>query len=104
MVKLLLERGADPVEPMRSHGHVRRLGRRSQADPTWRSSLRRQRVEITGKPGPGQASPNFVGLAKSSRKSPLGALIEAILLEPDDDELKITLKDDLAGMLSAPET
>ena len=29
------------------------------------------------------------------------ALIEAILLEPDGDKLKITLKGDLAGMLSA---
>ncbi len=29
------------------------------------------------------------------------ALVEAILLEPDGDELKITLKGDLAGMLSA---
>lgn len=29
------------------------------------------------------------------------ALIEAILLEPDGDELKIRLKGDLAGMLSA---
>jgi hypothetical protein len=27
------------------------------------------------------------------------ALIEAIILEPDGDELKITLKGDLAGML-----
>ena len=31
----------------------------------------------------------------------IGALIEAILLEPDGDKLKITLKGDLAGMLSA---
>ena len=29
------------------------------------------------------------------------ALIEAIRLEPDGDQLKITLKGDLAGMLSA---
>ena len=29
------------------------------------------------------------------------ALIEAIVLEPDGDKLKITLKGDLAGMLSA---
>ena len=29
------------------------------------------------------------------------ALVEAIVLEPDGDELKITLKGDLAGMLSA---
>jgi hypothetical protein len=29
------------------------------------------------------------------------ALVEAILLEPDGDELKIILKGDLAGMLSA---
>jgi hypothetical protein len=28
-------------------------------------------------------------------------LIEAILLEPDGEQLKITLKGDLAGMLSA---
>jgi len=31
----------------------------------------------------------------------IGALIAAILLEPDGDKLKITLKGDLAGMLSA---
>jgi site-specific DNA recombinase len=29
------------------------------------------------------------------------ALIEAVILEPDGDQLKITLKGDLAGMLSA---
>ena len=29
------------------------------------------------------------------------ALVEAIVLEPDGDKLKITLKGDLAGMLSA---
>ena len=29
------------------------------------------------------------------------ALVEAILLEPDGERLKITLKGDLAGMLSA---
>ena len=29
------------------------------------------------------------------------ALIETILLEPEGDELKITLKGDLAGMLNA---
>jgi len=29
------------------------------------------------------------------------ALIEAIILEPDGDDLRITLKGDLAGMLSA---
>jgi hypothetical protein len=29
------------------------------------------------------------------------ALVESILLEPDGDKLKITLKGDLAGMLSA---
>ncbi|HKC57760.1 MAG TPA: hypothetical protein VKC35_16625, partial [Vicinamibacterales bacterium] len=29
------------------------------------------------------------------------ALIDTILLEPDGDQLKITLKGDLAGMLSA---
>ncbi len=29
------------------------------------------------------------------------ALVEAIVLEPDGDQLKITLKGDLAGMLSA---
>ena len=36
------------------------------------------------------------GAAKAIR-----ALVEAIVLEPDDDQLKITLKGDLAGMLSA---
>ena len=46
-------------------------------------------------------------LALESEESRTGAveairaLIEAILLEPDGDELKITLKGDLAGMLSA---
>ena len=29
------------------------------------------------------------------------ALIEAIVVEPDGDQLKITLKDDLAGIVSA---
>ena len=33
--------------------------------------------------------------------STIRALIEAILLEPDGEQLKITLKGDLAGMLSA---
>jgi len=33
--------------------------------------------------------------------SRIRALIQAILLEPDGDQLKITLKGDLAGMLSA---
>jgi hypothetical protein len=32
------------------------------------------------------------------------ALIETILLEPDGERLKITLKGDLAGMVSAAET
>ena len=46
-------------------------------------------------------------LALESEESRTGAveairaLIEAILLEPDGDQLKITLKGDLAGMLSA---
>ena len=46
-------------------------------------------------------------LALESEESRTGAveairaLIEAILLEPDGDKLKITLKGDLAGMLSA---
>ena len=46
-------------------------------------------------------------LALESEESRAGAadairaLIEAILLEPDGDQLKITLKGDLAGMLSA---
>ena len=35
------------------------------------------------------------------RREAIRALIEAILLEPDGDQLKITLKGDLAGMLSA---
>jgi len=47
-------------------------------------------------------------LALESEESRTGAadairaLVEAILLEPDGDQLKITLKGDLAGMLSAP--
>lgn len=46
-------------------------------------------------------------LALESEESRVGAveairaLIEAIVLEPDGDKLKITLKGDLAGMLSA---
>ena len=46
-------------------------------------------------------------LALESEESRTGAadairaLVEAILLEPDGDQLKITLKGDLAGMLSA---
>jgi hypothetical protein len=46
-------------------------------------------------------------LALESEESRTGAvdairaLIETILLEPDGDELKITLKGDLAGMLSS---
>ena len=45
--------------------------------------------------------------ALESEKSRTGAveairaLIETVLLEPDGDQLKITLKGDLAGMLSA---
>ena len=45
--------------------------------------------------------------ARDHEDSRLGAttairgLIEAILLEPDGEQLKITLKGDLAGMLSA---
>jgi hypothetical protein len=48
-----------------------------------------------------------VSLALESQESRAGAveairaLIETILLEPDGDQLKITLKGDLAGMLSA---
>ena len=46
-------------------------------------------------------------LALESEESRTGAadairaLVEAIVLEPDGDQLKITLKGDLAGMLSA---
>jgi site-specific DNA recombinase len=39
--------------------------------------------------------------SRAGAREPIRALIEAILLEPDGDELKITLKGDLAGMLSA---
>ena len=39
--------------------------------------------------------------SRTSAVDAIRALIEAILLEPDGDELKITLKGDLAGMLSA---
>lgn len=38
---------------------------------------------------------------RGSAREAIRALIEAILLEPDGDQLKITLKGDLAGMLSA---
>jgi hypothetical protein len=49
-------------------------------------------------------------LALESEESRTGAadairaLVETIVLEPDGDKLKITLKGDLAGMLSGPET
>jgi site-specific DNA recombinase len=39
--------------------------------------------------------------SRTGAREAIRALIEAILLEPDGDELKITLKGDLAGMLSA---
>ncbi len=39
--------------------------------------------------------------SRVSAAEAIRALIEAIILEPDGDELKITLKGDLAGMLSA---
>ena len=39
--------------------------------------------------------------SRTSAVDAIRALIEAILLEPNGDELKITLKGDLAGMLSA---
>ena len=39
--------------------------------------------------------------SRSGARQAIRALIEAILLEPDGDQLKITLKGDLAGMLSA---
>ncbi len=48
-----------------------------------------------------------LSLALESEESRTGAadairaLVEAIVLEPDGDQLKITLKGDLAGMLSA---
>ena len=38
--------------------------------------------------------------SRTSAVDAIRALIEAILLEPDGDELKITLKGDLTGMLS----
>jgi hypothetical protein len=39
--------------------------------------------------------------SRTSAVEAIRALIEAIILEPEGDELKITLKGDLAGMLSA---
>ena len=39
--------------------------------------------------------------SRTNAMDAIRALIETILLEPDGDELKITLKGDLAGMLSA---
>jgi hypothetical protein len=42
-----------------------------------------------------------VGLALNLGRDAIRGLIEAILLEPDGDRLKITLKGDSAGMLSA---
>ena len=39
--------------------------------------------------------------SRTSALDAIRALIETILLEPDGDQLKITLKGDLAGMLSA---
>ena len=39
--------------------------------------------------------------SRSGATTAIRGLIEAILLEPDGDQLKITLKGDLAGMLSA---
>ena len=39
--------------------------------------------------------------SRTGARDAIRALIEAILLEPDGDQLKITLKGDLAGMLSA---
>ena len=39
--------------------------------------------------------------SRTSAVDAIRALIEAIVLEPDGDQLKITLKGDLAGMLSA---
>ena len=39
--------------------------------------------------------------SRTGAREAIRALIEAILLEPDGDQLKITLKGDLAGMLSA---
>ena len=39
--------------------------------------------------------------SRTGAREAIRALIEAIMLEPHGDELKITLKGDLAGMLSA---
>ncbi len=39
--------------------------------------------------------------SRSGAREAIRALIEAILLEPEGEQLKITLKGDLAGMLSA---
>ena len=39
--------------------------------------------------------------SRTGAREAIRALIDAILLEPDGDRLKITLKGDLAGMLSA---
>ena len=51
-----------------------------------------------------RACPCLVAESAESRTGAveaIRALIEAILLEPDGDQLKITLKGDLAGMLRA---
>jgi hypothetical protein len=39
--------------------------------------------------------------SRTAAADAIRALVEAVMLEPDGDELKITLKGDLAGMLSA---
>ena len=41
------------------------------------------------------------GESRTAAAEAIRALIERILLEPDGDQLRITLKGDLAGMLSA---
>ena len=42
------------------------------------------------------------GESRTGAVDAIGALIETILLEPEGGDLKITMKGDLAGMLSAP--
>ena len=70
-------------------------------------SLRRAEIHWYEAHGVGKRSVGSLCLALESEESRTGAaeairaLVEAIVLEPDADHLKITLKGDLAGMLSA---
>ena len=73
-------------------------------------SLRRAEIHWYEAHGVGKRSVGSLCLALESEESRTGAaeairaLVEAIVLEPDADQLKITLKGDLTGMLSAAET